>query len=189
MAEANHHSDESSKFRSFVIAYDQRYGYLLLSAYKKKKGVHYQLPGGHIDKSELNSYSLEEASKIAANRELFEETGIKITDMSRLIYLNFGIKNRTYFGLLLDETDSLNNKNTKSLDDTQHFYLKLSHEHTGFIFEKDIKKAIVMIKQHSGGKNSEALAMCAKMMKKNKKRKKKHKKDNKDKKKKHMTME
>jgi hypothetical protein len=38
--------------------------------------------------------------------------------------------------------------------------LKLSIEHSGFIFEKDPSKAIDMLKEHSGGKVSEVLKMA-----------------------------
>lgn len=38
--------------------------------------------------------------------------------------------------------------------------LKLSIEHSGFIFEKDPSTAIDMLKEHSGGKVSEVLKMA-----------------------------
>ena len=167
--------DEKTKFRSFIIAYNKHYGYLLLRAYKKSKGLHHQLPGGHIDKCELHGHSFEEAAKMAAKRELFEETGLNIKDESRLKYLKLGIKNRVYFQLLLKDEDSLHhtiNKQqlTKSLNDKQEFYLKLSVEHNAFQFEKDISKAIEMISQHSGGKNSDALDVYAQKAKHERKR-------------------
>merc|ERR1712130_575810 len=98
----------------------------------------------------------------AAKRELFEETGLDITDGLRLKLLKLGIKNRLYFQLLLNEKDSLKTKLDiselqPSLNENQDFYLKLSSEHNGFEFVNDIEKAIVMISQHSGGKNSDAL--------------------------------
>eukprot|EP00483_Globobulimina_turgida_P002213 UN02215 len=172
------HSDERTKFRAFVIAYSKQYGYLLLRCYKKGKDLHYQLPGGHIDKSELHACSFEEAAKIAAKRELFEETGLNVDD-SRLKFLKLGIKNRVYFQLLLRETDSLSvcDNTTKSLNDAQEFYLQLSGEHNGFEFEKDINKAITMIQKHSGGKNSDALTKYAKRAKHEKKRSLSHSKD------------
>lgn len=37
--------DNRSKFRSFIIAYHKKYGYLLLRSYKPQKGLHFQLPG------------------------------------------------------------------------------------------------------------------------------------------------
>eukprot|EP01084_Bolivina_argentea_P242404 406662_1 len=78
------HRDIKTKFRAFIIGYHKEFGYLLLRAYKKGKGTHYQLPGGHIDKSEFHACSLEEAAKNAAKRELFEETGLEISDDGRL---------------------------------------------------------------------------------------------------------
>eukprot|EP01083_Nonionella_stella_P005934 17122_1 len=206
----HHHKDERTKFRAFIIAYSKQYGYLLLKAYKKGKGQHYQLPGGHIDKSELYGCSLADAAKMAGKRELFEETGLDIP-LDRFKHLkNIVIKDRQYFQLLLDETDSLHIANNAQYDETQltaslnntqkDFKLKLSHEHNGFEFEKDIDKAIQMIKKHSGGKNSEALAQYAEKAKHERKRsrsnshsksqsssidsKKKKKKKKKDKKKK-----
>jgi len=162
------HRDERTKFRAFVIAYNKQYGYLLLRAFKKGKGLHHQLPGGHLDKSEMVGVSFEEAAKRAALRELYEETGLKV-DGERLKFLKLGIKNRVYFQLLLTMEDSLHHDAeydeisnlTISLQEDQEFYLKISHEHNGFVFEKDIGTAIQMIQQHSGGKNSEALTVYA----------------------------
>ena len=79
----------STKFRSFLIGYKKDYGYLLLQANKNKKGIHFQLPGGRIDKNELQQNGLNEASKIAMIRELFEETGIKINE-NRLHRVDLG---------------------------------------------------------------------------------------------------
>eukprot|EP00483_Globobulimina_turgida_P012365 UN12388 len=170
IAKKHKHADERTKFRAFIIAYNKQYGYLLLRCYKKGKDLHYQLPGGHIDKSELHACSFEEAAKVAAKRELFEETGLDVDD-SRLKFLKLGIKNRVYFQLLLHETDSLKVDDTtsKSLDEAQDFYLQLSSEHNGFQFEKDINCAIQMIQKHSGGKNSDALTKYAKKAKHEKK--------------------
>ena len=47
---------------------------------KKKKGVHFQLPGGHIDASEIERYGFRLAQMRAAARELYEETGIDVRD-------------------------------------------------------------------------------------------------------------
>ena len=137
--------------------------------------MHHQLPGGHIDKSELCGNSFAEAAKMAAKRELFEETGLKIEDDSRLKFLKLGIKNRVYFQLLLNSKDSLKGKYdilelSQSLKEDQDFFVKLSSEHNGFEFEMDIGKAIKMICQHSGGKNSDALSVYASKAKHERKR-------------------
>merc|ERR1712176_1295835 len=92
--------------------------------------------------------------------------GLKIEDDTRLKSLKLGIKNRVYFQLQLDAKDSLKgtyqmSELNESLKENQDFYLKLSSEHNGFEFEMDIDKAIKMICQHSGGKNSEALSLYA----------------------------
>ena len=39
-----------------------------------------------------------------------------------------------------------------------YLFLKLSHEHSGFTFEKDLKNAPSLLKQHSGGHCSDALS-------------------------------
>merc|ERR1712172_151634 len=110
--------------------------------------MHFQLPGGHIDKPEMLGVSLESAARKAAQRELFEETGLRI-DEHRLKFLKLGIKNRVYFQLLLRDEDSLKNEAddndddekgivSSSLTDGQRFHLRLSGEHNGFVFEKNI---------------------------------------------------
>ena len=61
--------------RAFVIAFHRDLGVLLLRAHKKRKGDHYQLPGGRVDAAEIETHGLE--------RELFEETGLRV-DRARL---------------------------------------------------------------------------------------------------------
>jgi len=60
------------KQRGFVFAVHPTHGLLLLRASKKKKGVHFQLPGGHVDADEL---AFDDPHRRAAARELCEETG------------------------------------------------------------------------------------------------------------------
>eukprot|EP01083_Nonionella_stella_P114874 340026_1 len=164
--------DAKTKYRAFVIVYCKGYGYLLLRSYKKKKGEHHQLPGGRLDSSEVDKNSMVESARKAAKRELFEETGLNI-DTYRFHHLNLNIKDRYFFELILDTKESLDRfdeypyKETaieleKSLNDKQEFYLKLSKEHNGFVFEKNVYKAMHMTKLHSGGKCSKALQMYAK---------------------------
>ena len=65
--------------RVFVIAKHDRFGYLLLEANKKSKGGrHFQLPGGHVDRQELSDFGEPEACRVAAARELYEETGLDL---------------------------------------------------------------------------------------------------------------
>ena len=64
------HSDDRTDFRSFVVVVHAEEGVLLLRAMKKKKGVHFQLPGGHIDASEIERYGFRLAQMTAAAREL-----------------------------------------------------------------------------------------------------------------------
>jgi len=90
-------------YKAFVFATHPTYGILLLHCTrKKKKGPHFQSPGGHVDKEDYETAAstlgkspgdkginesdlLLLAGKIGAARELFEETGLNIrTDLDRL---------------------------------------------------------------------------------------------------------
>ena len=77
--------------RGFVVARHPRHGYLVLFALKKKKGLHGQLPGGHVDGDEVDAYgSGVRSATVAAARELFEETGIDVRgDLKRLDHVRF----------------------------------------------------------------------------------------------------
>ena len=143
--------------RSFIFAIHPKHGLLLLRAYKKKKGVHHQLPGGRVDADELE---LDDAHRRAAARELREETGIVPLTRLRVATDREGEivrrKNREYFFLELRDADGAG-------PDRDHdnaacaFTLALSGEHTGFTFERDLAKAENMIRLHSGGENAFAL--------------------------------
>ena len=79
-------------YRAFIFATHPLYGILLLHCTrKKKKGSHFQAPGGHIDKEDFavavsnasgdssqGPAILMQACKIGAGRELYEETGVDI---------------------------------------------------------------------------------------------------------------
>ena len=79
-------------YRAFIFATHPLYGILLLHCTrKKKKGSHFQAPGGHIDKEDFEDAVsnmqgdsnqgpaiLVQACKIGAARELFEETGMDV---------------------------------------------------------------------------------------------------------------
>ena len=138
--------------RSFIFAIHPTHGLLLLRAYKKKKGVHHQLPGGRVDAEELE---YEDAHRRAAARELREETGIVVSP-ARLKDAAVRRNNREYFLLELRDADGAG-------PDRDHdnaacaFTLALSGEHTGFTFERDLAKAENMIRLHSGGENAVAL--------------------------------
>ena len=148
--------------RSFIFAIHPTHGLLLLRAYKKKKGVHHQLPGGRVDAEELERDDAHRpAHRRAAVRELREETGIDVpltrlkvaTDREGAVVRR---KNREYFLLELRDADGAG-------PDRDHdnaacaFTLALSGEHTGFTFERDLAKAENMIRLHSGGENALAL--------------------------------
>lgn len=84
---------------------------------------------------------------------------------------NFGLtcmlKNKCYFTLNVDDDDfefPLSYKQQGLLvhpndDNGSHLTLKLSHEHSGFVFENDPRKSIDRIQKHSGGTGSIALRM------------------------------
>ena len=161
--------------RAFVIAMHREHGVLLLQAEKRKKGVHFQLPGGRIDKQEVDQYgnSLEGAQRAAAARELFEETGIDLRgeSSSRLIRLDFpeslqsSIGNRRCFFFLdlCDEDAPSADHDSQRPITGEDFKLKISKEHIGFMFERNIERAAVAVKKHSGGKCSKALHAVAAM--------------------------
>ena len=145
--------------RSFIFAIHPTHGLLLLRAYKKKKGVHHQLPGGRVDAEELE---LEDAHRRAAARELREETGIDVP-MTRLNVATdregeiVRRNNREYFFLELRDADGRAGPDSDHDNASCAFTLALSGEHTGFTFERDLAKAENMIRLHSGGENALAL--------------------------------
>ena len=138
--------------RSFIFAIHPTHGLLLLRAYKKKKGVHHQLPGGRVDAEEL---AFEDAHRRAAARELREETGIDVPP-ARLMDTAVRRKNREYFFLELRDADGAG-PDRDHANAENPFTLALSGEHTGFTFERDLAKAEDMIRLHSGGENALAL--------------------------------
>jgi len=140
--------------RAFIIARHARYGYLVLKSFKKRKGLHGQLPGGNIDEIDVGPDA-------AAARELFEETGIDIRqDLRRLTLLVFpngtsSFKGRAYYLLDLENEDATNGPNTP--ESGESFNLRLSPEHVGFTFMPTIDQTAKAILLHSGGKNSTAI--------------------------------
>ena len=71
-------------------------------------------------------------------------------------------QDRKYFLAMLTRRDAPADGCDRDLaDPSRPFLLKLSHEHTGFEFVADLEKAAAMIRQHSGGHNSVALAAAA----------------------------
>eukprot|EP00980_Cylindrotheca_fusiformis_P004869 scaffold1036_cov93-Cylindrotheca_fusiformis.AAC.2 len=82
-------------------------------------------------------------------------------------------KERLFFIVPVSDSDFLKEDDSKTASSSlslsgplktsksgHHLKLRLSHEHTGFTFEKDPPKAIEMMQYHSGGKVSEALRMA-----------------------------
>lgn len=180
------------KFRSFVIAIHDEYGCLLLKSSKKGSIGVFQLPGGRLDErdvalSELkvNGVPGEESFKVAAARELYEETGMDFRNQLQLLQpLNFDLPKKWRFFYLnithyyLTGGDQLNADNDgvsylkpfqlvfeyfnsmfKDHSNNTHFQLKLSSEHEDFLFEKDLVKASKLVKFHSKGMSSKALLL------------------------------
>ena len=105
------------KNRGFVFAFHATHGLLILRAWKKKKGSHWQLPGGHVDPPEIEKLGLDKAFLAGAKRELFEETGLKLpAERFVPVYVTktggdglecFELKGRRYFLIELYDEDSL----------------------------------------------------------------------------------
>mmetsp|Transcript_22983 Transcript_22983/g.51738 ORF Transcript_22983/g.51738 Transcript_22983/m.51738 type:complete len:220 (-) Transcript_22983:133-792(-) len=170
-----------SGYRAFVIVKHAGHGYLLLEANKKRKGGrHFQLPGGHVDAHEISQYGIDEGSRIAAARELYEETGMDFRDrLYRLAPIEFhsgaygpqGIKlhetGRRFFRLDISDVDSVQdlppghslNLRLATPLSMEDFRLCLSREHTGFRFQKSPAKAAELVTLHSGGKSSLAITL------------------------------
>ena len=144
-------SPSYSPERAFVIAKHPKHGFLVLYAYKDKKGgEHGQLPGGRVDRGEHR--------QIAAVRELLEETGMIIsTDRLRpLKHIADG-----YFFFALDLMDSDQVKGGDVCSSGEDFKLKMSEEHTRFQFFKDWKSASAAVVRHSKGIPSRAIEVYA----------------------------
>ena len=164
--------DTRTDLRAFVVARHPTHGTLLLQANKAKKGgLHYQLPGGHVDQDELDALGPDKAAKAAAARELFEETGIDVrTRLGRLqkVPRVCGPK-RTFYVMDLRDTDAVGRTPPlpRPMDGQvvgSQFTLKLSHEHTGFTFEPELEQAADLVIKHSGGHCSTALRGLAEML-------------------------
>mmetsp|Transcript_24404 Transcript_24404/g.37646 ORF Transcript_24404/g.37646 Transcript_24404/m.37646 type:complete len:210 (-) Transcript_24404:537-1166(-) len=176
-----------SNYRAFLFVVHRSYGTLLLHCTRKaKKGPHYQLPGGHVDEADFliddvrSRRSREEilvaACRMAAARELFEETGIHITDplariqpkTLRRVYvpqnesdaLPCEYKKRLFFSLEITDEDFPKNGDAMPMSgstvvdvdvDGTVARLKLSHEHSGFVFDNDMGNISKRLKKHSGG--------------------------------------
>ncbi|KAH8583457.1 hydrolase [Cryptosporidium sp. chipmunk genotype I] len=191
------------KFRSFVIVIHEEYGCLLLKSSKKGKYDIFQLPGGRLDEKDLmiinsetsndlheynniiNMVPRESSFKIAAARELYEETGLDFRnrlDMLkplefdlpkkwRFFYLNITNfemvenqdKNRSYYFNSLEEIfkyfKSIIYNIMYNCFNVTNINIRLSKEHESFLFEKDLVKASELVKSHSKGFCAKALLL------------------------------
>jgi 8-oxo-dGTP pyrophosphatase MutT (NUDIX family)/uncharacterized membrane protein YidH (DUF202 family) len=165
-AERQHGGEIRTDLCGFVVARHPRHGLLLLQANKAKKGgLHYQLPGGHVNREELVALGPEVAAKVAACRELYEETGIDVRrETGRLQKVDVGGgSKRSFFVMDLRDSDATGTANALLGPDGHHiaFRLQISDEHTGFVFEQSLEEAARMVQRHSGGYCSAAL-LCLK---------------------------
>lgn len=154
-ATQNNNTVINKSLRSFVIVYHPTHGFLLMLANKAKKGKHFQLCGGRPELIDLDDFD-------SAKRELFEETGMDITDKFRFRQLPFKIDGKAFFFLKLSDKDSVavNGSRSRIALDVD-FKVRLSHEHVDFSFVKSPQDAARAVSSHSGGSCSEALIQLA----------------------------
>jgi 8-oxo-dGTP pyrophosphatase MutT (NUDIX family) len=173
---------KANDYKGFIFVVHPSYGMLLLRCSRKKnKGVHYQLPGGHVDEPEFLRAALESndrdtqlqiAGKAGAARELFEETGMDMRkQLDRVVPQPFQpenakedrlcneFKHRLFYFLSVNDEDFLTSGMAPLEELGKHLKLKGSHEHTGWLFQPSPDEAVEMLEQHSGGKPSQVLKL------------------------------
>eukprot|EP01134_Creolimax_fragrantissima_P003263 CFRG3263T1 len=162
--------------RGFAFIWHVKHGMLLLRAFKKRKGMHYQIPGGNVDRADWGgsgtSKTFVQALLTGVTREIFEETGMDFRgDNPRVCVVRargqglLAMKDRYYVIINITDDDSVQPFSgllaKPIMGEGESFRLKLSKEHLGFYFEPDLQKAEAQIKMHSGGKNATALRTLA----------------------------
>jgi NTP pyrophosphohydrolases including oxidative damage repair enzymes len=120
-----------------------------------------------------------EAARMGTARELFEETGMDVrAQLHRLepvrlykdgdgTFLENALQNKLYFFLNVTDKDFFTG--TQDEDEAaltyphgesgKHLGLKISHEHSGFMFENNPLDSIEKLAKHSGGAGGMALRM------------------------------
>ena len=135
--------------RAFVLVHHTKFGFLALQSYKDHKGHHWQLPGGRIDQEEIQQHGIAGSRRLAARRELWEETAIDTRRHSMypvvLEETPFVHKHRAYFWVELDP------------EEKDCHTVSLSKEHIGFQWVPTLKKLAKAVSDHSGGKISSAI--------------------------------
>mmetsp|Transcript_19319 Transcript_19319/g.23194 ORF Transcript_19319/g.23194 Transcript_19319/m.23194 type:complete len:207 (+) Transcript_19319:128-748(+) len=177
----------TTDYRGFAFVRHVTHGLLLLHCTRKpQKGHHFQLPGGHIDEAEFllaaqsrnfcEESQLLHATRAGTARELYEETGMDVRDtperLEPLILRSieecndkhkypFAMKSKMFFRLNVNDEDFITQSGGGLVgpmgSDGTHLRLRLSVEHSGYKFEKDLEKASDMLEKHSGGAGSKAL--------------------------------
>jgi len=141
------------EYRSFIFSIHPEHGLLLLHCTRKrKKGDHFQLPGGHVDEPELlaaaNSCGgnvkkeLEIAGKMGGARELYEETGIDVRkSLDRLIPVlikdKLDYKSRLFYLLKINDKDFFSKDDLEASDKPSSFSLPMCD---------DVKHLMVSVK-------------------------------------------
>jgi 8-oxo-dGTP pyrophosphatase MutT (NUDIX family) len=122
------------------------------------------------------------AAQMGAARELYEETGIDVREkLFRLepaalrneltanrngkFIMTCELKKRLYFFLLVIDDDFPFDEDASKLTapmtgEGSSLRLKLSVEHSGFMFEKNPERSAELLQKHSGGNGSKALLMA-----------------------------
>lgn len=137
--------------RAFVIAKHNTLGYLVLYAYKSRKGGrHGQIPGGRVDEGEMR--------EIAAVRELREETGIEVPYKRLSLLMHLGEKH--FYLLELTDEDSVEGGKVAPLVGGK-FRANLSSEHQEYSFVPTAKQAANEVAKHSGGACAHVLHQLA----------------------------
>ncbi|CAE8701714.1 unnamed protein product, partial [Polarella glacialis] len=102
------------------------------------------------------------------------ETGIDLRSQTgRFRRLRFSFEaqlklgTRSFFEVQLSDADSMDPQShltdglAAPITGEANFWLRLSHEHTGFSFEQDLQRAAEAVQQHSGGRCSQAILAVA----------------------------
>jgi hypothetical protein len=119
------------------------------------------------------------AAQAGTARELFEETGLAVAvDRLQPVHLPTAgkkgsssnkelvneFKHRLFYYCLVTDDDFLSSGGVTPIYTTnagcQNLKIKISHEHAGFTFQNDPRRAAEMLKLHSGGTPSEVLLMA-----------------------------
>ncbi|CAJ1375702.1 unnamed protein product [Effrenium voratum] len=157
--------NEPREHCAFVIARHDKHGYLLLLKDVDQK--RYELPVGRFVHSEVKGEEYYEAAKEAAIQGLLAHTGLDFRKRpGRLRHMRFPAQvqekmgKSSFFEVVLTDADSLHSYNhnvlTNSLSGEPKFLLRISQDHVGFTFQRDLQNAAAAL-QSSGRRVAKAL--------------------------------